>query len=240
MKRKLIFLNLALIAGIAAGAWQVRQRWRAAEAREQAVLAKRLRPAPPPPREKLRPAEPVTAAPYLEIAQKTLFSKDRNPNVVIEKKPEPPPKPMPPLPALYGVMTLPDGPTAIMAEKPSVAHRGIRPGEKIGDFKLVAANPEQISLEWEGKVIEKKVGELMDRTGPPPAAPAAGDSRTPAAAGAAKPAPKGEAAPGIDVGRGIKSCQQGDTSPSGTIANGYRKIVTDTPFGKSCRWEPEQ
>ncbi len=45
-------------------------------------------------------------------------------------------------------------------------------------------------------------------------------------------------APGIDVGGGYRSCAPGEGSPSGTIKNGYRKVESATPWGKSCRWEP--
>jgi hypothetical protein len=29
----------------------------------------------------------------------------------------------------------------------------------------------------------------------------------------------------------------GDTTPAGTVRDGYRKLVTQTPFGNACRWE---
>ena len=84
-----------------------------------AVLGRRVTPksmvsAPAGPR-----IEPVLATRYAEIAEKMLFAKDRNPTVVVEVKPEAP-KPMPKLPALYGVMNLLDGTTAIMSEKPEM------------------------------------------------------------------------------------------------------------------------
>ena len=43
--------------------------------------------------------------------------------------------------------------------------------------------------------------------------------------------------PGAETGTGIKGCQPGDNSPAGAVVDGYRKLVTETPFGKSCRWE---
>jgi hypothetical protein len=48
------------------------------------------------------------------------------------------------------------------------------------------------------------------------------------------------ARPGADVGEGYRSCVPGDNSPSGTIANGYRKVMTSSPFGVSCGWEKIQ
>jgi mannose-6-phosphate isomerase-like protein (cupin superfamily) len=43
--------------------------------------------------------------------------------------------------------------------------------------------------------------------------------------------------PGADVGDGYRSCVHGDSSPAGTIADGYRKVMTTSPFGVSCGWE---
>jgi hypothetical protein len=34
----------------------------------------------------------------------------------------------------------------------------------------------------------------------------------------------------------MKACQPGDTSPAGTVVDGYKKIVEQTPFGPACRW----
>ena len=49
-----------------------------------------------------------------------------------------------------------------------------------------------------------------------------------------------KARPGADVGQGYRSCVPGDNSPSGTIVDGYRKIMTASPFGVSCGWEKIQ
>jgi mannose-6-phosphate isomerase-like protein (cupin superfamily) len=43
--------------------------------------------------------------------------------------------------------------------------------------------------------------------------------------------------PGADVGQGYRSCLPGDDSPSGTVADGYRKLSSSSPFGVSCGWE---
>jgi hypothetical protein len=51
---------------------------------------------------------------------------------------------------------------------------------------------------------------------------------------------KNTARPGDDVGLGYRSCAPGDNSPGGTIADGYRKVVTTSPFGVSCGWEKIQ
>ena len=43
--------------------------------------------------------------------------------------------------------------------------------------------------------------------------------------------------PGVDVGEGLKGCQVGDSTPAGAVVDGYRKVIAQTPFGGSCRWE---
>jgi hypothetical protein len=34
----------------------------------------------------------------------------------------------------------------------------------------------------------------------------------------------------------VKNCQAGDTSPAGTVVDGYKKVIEQTPFGRACRW----
>jgi hypothetical protein len=109
VKRKLLLANLVLLALTGAAALHLRREWTDADAREQAVLQQRIKPVPAPPITPLRPAEPVKAAGYIDIAQKMLFSKDRNPTVVIEPPAPPPPKPMPALPLFHGLLDLGDG-----------------------------------------------------------------------------------------------------------------------------------
>jgi hypothetical protein len=236
-----MLLNLLLLLAVVAAAWRLRKDWVVARVREQAVLQRPPKPQAPPPVIFSKPVEPVLAASYADIALKMLFSKDRNPTVVVEEKPATP-KPMPPLPLLYGVMNLPDGTTAVMSEKTGTRHRGIRPGEKVGEFTLLAVGSEDITLEWDGKQMVKKIDELIDRAGPPPAA-VEGTPRAAAPAVAqssAQPDTKSPSKPepGADVGSRMRACQAGDTSPAGTVSGGFIKKLTPTPFGDQCHWEP--
>lgn len=45
---------------------------------------------------------------------------------------------------------------------------------------------------------------------------------------------------GPDLGSGFRACLPGDSSPSGTVVDGYRKVSDRTFMGKSCLWEPVQ
>jgi hypothetical protein len=235
VKRKLLLANVALLALSLAAGVRLRREWTEARDREQAVLRKRIHPAPPPPISPLPAATPVKADGYSDIALKMLFSKDRNPVVVVE--PPPPPKvvPMPPLPLFHGVLDLGDGPLAIMSVGPKGPHRDYQPGDKVGEFKLLAVTNEELVLEWDGKTITKKVDEILDRGTPAPSGPVA----------AAKPAslappPKPAEAPGGDVAGGIKACQPGDTTPAGTVTDGMRKVIKTSPFGTKCYWESDK
>jgi hypothetical protein len=235
LKRKLIVLDLVLLAVLCVLGMRLRDTWLEAEKREVVVLHKTVKTVPPPLLSPLPQVQPATAAAYVQVAQKMLFSKDRNPVVVIEVAP---PKPMPALPVVHGVIDIGDGATAIMSAKKGDAHRGFHAGEKVGDFKLVAVNTQEIALEWEGKTIRKRVEDLIDRSAPEPG-PAAGVARpaTPSAPAPAQVSAPVRSAPGVDTGAGLRACVPGDNSPAGSIVDGYKKMVIKTPFGEICRWE---
>ncbi len=236
MKRKLLLANLALLAFATAGAVHLRREWVEAHTREQAVLEKRIQPAPPPRMPAPAAIEPVKAAGYNDIAQKMLFSKDRNPVVVVEPPPAPKVVPMPALPLFHGVVNLGDGPMAIMSVGPKGPHRDYQPGDKVGEFTLVAVNNEELVLEWQGQTITKKVDEILDRG--TTAAPAPGPVAAAAAAAAPpRPVAPATAEPGGDLTRGVRACQPGDSSPAGTVADGMVKVIRSTPFGAKCFWE---
>lgn len=235
MTRKLHLLNLALAALLALTGWQIRQRWLEAREREKRVLGRPPEAAAPVAEPPLKLPEPAPAASYLEVAQRFLFSRDRNPEVIIEVAA---PKPMPPLPVAHGILDLGSGPTAILSDRPGQAQRAYRVGDRIGEFTLADITASELAFVWEGKEIRKKLEELK-----PPETPPAAEAPAPAAAKAktAVVATSTTVASGpsdIDMGGGIRACRQGDTSPPGTVANGYKKVVSQTPFGQVCRWEP--
>jgi hypothetical protein len=231
-----------LLVAVGAAMWRLRADWIAARLREQALAHQTVKPPLPPPVIFGRAAEPVAAVSYADIVQKMLFSKDRNPTVVVAVVPPPTPKPMPALPLLYGVMNLIDGTTAIMSEKTGAKHRGVRTGEKVGEFTLVAITRDEITLAWDGKEITKGIEEMIDRGGPASgpsdsARNTSGATQTPAQQQPIT-APKADAAPGTDLGNGKRSCNPGDASPDGTQSGGFRKKLYPTPFGNACQWEP--
>lgn len=236
MRKRLLVLDLVLTALVVLLGARVRQNWLEARKRERVGLGQPLKPVPAPRYAPLPALQPLKAADYSEIAQKMLFGPDRNPTVVVEVAP---PKPMPELPFVYGVVNLGEGPLAIMSVKSGAPHEEFRTGEEVGEFKLVAVSSEEITLEWEGKQVTKKIEALLERNRIPAGGAAGAAQRTasPAAPQAAATPVASASGPGTEVGANLRSCQPGDTAPSGTVSGGYRKVVRDSPFGKMCQWE---
>lgn len=252
MKRKLILLNVALLVVLAGLGWRLRQEWLGSKAREAKVLGQKVTPLKPIPPPANPPAAPLVPATYLEVADKMLFAKDRNPNVIIDVEVPKPEPPMPPLPAVYGVMMFAE-PTVILGFKGTDQH-SFRPGETVGEFKLLSVDNKDIVFEWNGKKVERKVADLMAKeavqvTSSAPAAASQGGVAplvNPVVAQqggtvqpAASPTAQGsQLGPGQEMGNGYRSCQANDSTPAGTIVNGLRKQVLPSPMGKSCVWEP--
>lgn len=239
MRRRLWIIDLALLGLVVLTAGVLRDRWASSRVREEALLRQMVPKLPPPEIPPLPAVAPSKAVNYLEVAQQFLFSRDRKPDVILDPPaPPPPPKPMPPLPAAYGVIDLGAGPTVILSERPGAPHKGYRAGEQIGEFKLVSVNSQEIVLEWEGKPVKRRLEELIDKSArdaePAPAqTTAAQSSPAPAATSLAEI----KAGPGVELGPTTRACVPNDTTPEGTVQDGYKKIVTKTPFGTSCRWE---
>ncbi len=238
MRHKLLFLNLLLAGLTAAAGWRLRQDWLADHQHAASVINRKVKPAAPPALAPVAPPQPFAAPTFADVAQKDLFSKDRNPNVIVEPVAVKPAPKWPRMPVLYGVMGLPGGMIAMLAEKPESRSRGVGVGEKIGDLKVVALSAEKISFEFEGQVQEKNVQDLIDRGGShAPEVAEANTSQNPANI-AQRGGPPAPAKPGVDVGAGgqVKACDPRDTSPAGTEVDGYRKVIRTNPFGNECTW----
>ena len=100
MKPGLILASVALAAALAAVIWQGSVAWKRDSAQRAAMVNPPLKPVVIPPAVPMAAAAPVSAVQYADVAEKNLFSKDRNPNVVIEQKPQEEKK-MPALPSLW-------------------------------------------------------------------------------------------------------------------------------------------
>lgn len=234
-------LDAALLVTAVLLFWQLRREWIGSHTRELALLHNALPSTHVPGFAPLDKVDAVTAADFADVATKDLFSKDRNPNVIVDPAPPPPVKPQPPFPFAHGVM-LWNGvpPTIVLSEQAGGPQKGYHPGETIGPWKIISVDKSYADFEWDGKRFKKRIDELIDQT------PAAAATPAPSVAESAPP-PKpatqtlsnsSRSGPGIDVGAGLKACVPGDSSPNGTIADGMKKVIVPTPFGNSCHWEP--
>ncbi len=238
MRRKLFLLNIALIALLAALGLRFQQVRTAAQEREARVLGQKIEPTKYPPLPAAPPVPPIVAANYIDVATHMLMARDRNPNVIIDPEPVKEKPKMPPLPVVQGMLNFGGDPSLIMSDKPGAPQKTYHQGEKVGAFKLVAFDSEHVVLDWEGEKVERKLDDLLEKT-PPPAAGSATSAPAGAAVAATAPPPTATPqGPGVDIGGGYKGCQPNDSTPTGTVQNGLRKVEIATPFGRSCRWEP--
>jgi hypothetical protein len=237
MRRNLWLLDLILFVAVVVTGFVLKQRWSETSRREQTLLKQIVPAVPPPSLPGIPGVNPITAANYMQTVQMMLFSRDRNPTVILDPPPPPPPAPeMPPLPVAYGVMDLGSGPTAILAEKPGAQHRGYKAGETIGAFKILAMNNHEILFDWDGQPVKKTLEELAEKKSTVAVNNAPAENAAPAPPAATViSAPKG---PGTDLGNETRACAPGDTNPAGSVQDGMRKVVTKSPFGDVCRWEP--
>jgi len=181
LNRRLVLLNLALLALAGALVWTLRTNWLAAQARERAVLQRKVAAkavlAPP----ALPGVKTVAPAEYIDVAGKMLFPKDRNPTVVVEA-PKPAPEPvMPALPSYHGQMAF-DEPVILLSTSSNAAQRSYHAGEQVGDFKLVSFDAARVAFEWKGKNVERKLEELRPKE---TATQASAQATAPASASAA-------------------------------------------------------
>jgi hypothetical protein len=181
LNRRLVLLNVALLALAGALVWTLRTNWIQAKAREHAVLQRKVAAkavlAPPP----LPTVKTVAPAEYIDVAGKMLFSKDRNPTVVVEP-PKPAPEPvMPALPSYHGQMAIGE-PVIFLSASAAAPQRIYHAGEQVGDFKLVSFDENRVAFEWKGKNVERKLEELRPKeTGAQATAPAAASASAAAA-----------------------------------------------------------
>jgi len=244
VNRKIILLDLVLL-GIAGWLfWMLRVKWLELHQHEHTILAASPRGKPfyPPPPDPL--LMPPRAADYNQAVQNNIFSKDRNPNVIVDPPPPPPPAPPPPvmpdLPAYYGTMALFGDPVVLLSLQRG-PQKKYHAGDKVGPFQIVSFDREKVVFDWNGKTVERKPEELKDKEPSPQQASVDGPpTRVEPVKLIADPppdAPKISEKIGKDNGGGVRMCVAGDTTPPGTVVDGYKKVETMNMFGKTCMWQ---
>jgi hypothetical protein len=238
MNRKLIALNVVLVGLLVYAGVQFRSQRHAAKTHAGEILNHQPPVLPPPAIDPLPPRQPVSPLEYNVIAQKMLADRSRNPDVPVElPPPPPPPPPMPALPLYHGAMALPGEPPTVFLSLIGGPQQGIRPGETIGAFKLLDVTTVELVLEWDGKAVHKRLDDVKDKTSAMVLNPSVERTVQPAAP---PPPPQQKAfGPSGEVNQfGGKACMQNDSYAPGAVVDGFRKVVAQTAFGPSCRWDP--
>ena len=238
MKRKLLILDVVLVAVVVTAGAEFRKSWVSAKARAEATRRHTVPPVALSPLPPLKAPKPVMAADYIDVAQKMLFDASRNPNVPVEPPPAPPPPPpMPPLPIYHGMMNIGPGPFVILSVGTG-HHLDVHPGEPIGQFTLVSVNNDELTFDWNGQKVTKTTDELTDHKQVATVQGQAAAEGTAAPPSPAAPPQPAQAGPGDMTAFGYRTCNMNDGLDPGTVKDGFRKTITATPFGKTCTWDP--
>jgi hypothetical protein len=246
LNRKLLVLDIALVAAVIYGGFQLHSQWAAARARQSGMPGPAPKPAAVAAMAPL-PQEPaVLPSGYKGIAVNTLFDPSRNPNIPVDPPPPPPPpKEPPPLPSYHGMMDFgdPQGPIALITESASPGHQEVHAGEMIGSFKLVSFNRQEMTLDWEGRVIHKRLNEGGSEPAKVKVSAVEPLTKNGVIPGQAPPQQEAvqpqtaQLGPGANVSDSVRACQPNDSTPTGTVVDGYTKIVRPSVVGGSqCFW----
>ena len=246
MNRKLLALNIALAAGVIYTGIELRTEWLAAKARQAKMPGPAPKAAFVPPVAPLKSEPAVVPSGYINIATQTLFDPSRNPNLPPPPPaPAPPPADPPPLPSFHGMMDFgdPQGPIALITEADVGGHEEKHAGEMIGAFKLVAFDRKEMTLEWQGRVIHKRLNEGGSQQAKVKAQAAGPDlvplGVVPGVATQQTEQPRQqlqEMGPGVSLTDTVRACQPGDGSAAGTVNDGYKKEININPMGPQCLW----
>ena len=241
MNRKILALNLGLLALLGTLGWMLRAHWREARAQRAGHAGES------------RPSERAASAAFARAARSRRagqLSGRRAEDAVLER---------PQSERDYR------GRAASAASKPKSRRRrarstsarwgsasrlrflsiekggqkGFHVGDDVGPFKLVAFNRETITFEWNGKTLEYPLAELKPKE---PARRAAGQpprpAVTPAKVAVSRPGDRTlptTKTPVLGTQNGeIRSCVPGDKSPAGTVKDGFKKTRCARPVRSRC------
>lgn len=240
MNRRMIALNVVLAALAIWAGIQWRSQYVAARARERRMYNAKVPPLAATPLPPLPAQPPVLATGYNEVAQKLLLHPSRNPDIAVDPPPPPPPPPpMPPLPKYHGQMNLDGDVVAILSAGKDDPPQEVKAGGVIGQFRLVDVNTRDITFQWRDQQVRKTLDQVLDTSQAQAAANSANvSSSAPAEAAPPPPAIKSQVGPVGEVSQfGRRACDPNDSYAEGSVVDGWRKVLSPTPFGKACYWD---
>lgn len=243
MSRKLILLNLALAVALFFVARVLHDRWEEGKARREKVVGVKIVPAPVQPLPPRPMVQPLAATAYVDVAQKVLFSKDRNPDVIPPPPPPPAPPPkIPPFPAAHGVMLWPNVAPSIILSVGNGEQGVYRVGDKVGEFEIAGIDEQHLTLTWKDQTFVKNISDLEALAVPTREQERQQAANLPPSPVSAPPpvVPPNQPGQNMDPEGKMKTCDVTDTNPMGTVINGYKKIPLVnpmTPGGHFCLWQ---
>ena len=245
MKRKLVLLNIALLATAGLLAWSLLGQWRQFEAEHGLD-----RPDPgsgSPSAASEGPPPPTFASSFAAIVDHHLFNLDRS-NDLPEELSDQPQEELHPAPVLMGMMGLGGEEVALMVPGGSGSsgglYRRLKVGEALDGYTLVRIETDRVVM----KIGDREVGVGMDRRSRKPrrtartAAPAT--SSAPSTTGVGAGSSSGNRRRSSSSRRSGRSARQRATdlmnTPVGTVREGKRLIEQQTPFGPVRVWIEEK
>ncbi len=245
MRSRLRWLDLALLGLLGWGAWAALLDYREAAARHD-IFETSLVGSAPASRADMPAAEPARADAYRTVADRLLFSADRTAAVQAVARGTAG-STADALPVLNGIADLGEGPSALLAERPGMRARWVRPGEAVGPFLLESIGRDSLVLSRNGRRIEATATELRN-----PASRAArarqlgarsGQAFTPVRAVTRQPPARpagGRYRIGTEFRPGRFAADASDGAVDGTEYNGYVRRVQQSPFGAQHWWEKQE
>jgi hypothetical protein len=217
--KRILFLDVALVAVLVMGALKANDDWKAFESIHQVSAVQPQQEAFPVIPLNSTPAE-TAAADWSEIAALNPFSFDRNDVAIL--KPVAPPVPAGPKPILFGTMSLGFGPVAMLApgQPGNRDYQPVKAGEVVDGWKVVEIQPKAVIVESNG-VRETVI--MNDPT-----------ARVPRAAAQGSAGRNSAPAPVIVPNAPPAGAATGPATP------GTRRVTIQTPFGVVVREEPIQ
>ena len=236
MHRKQVLILYAVL-GITAAllAWRLTAEWKRANLRYGAAAQPKVESSVSLPVSIPRAAATPTQS---DIVAKNLFSADRNSEIAVESKPQPPP----PLPIVFGTINLGGSYEALMAEKgqPKLAFRRIRTGERMGSYSVVEIGDEKVVVEYQGQKTTVDVYQSANSV--PRADTRTAASPAPVVESVAAPPPQPAASP-QPPSRPTSANAQPAVDYSGvrvTVEGNRRRMERQTPFGPQVWYEDIQ